>query len=481
MQSFVSTRSRTINKDGKILNKMEPIQIDRFLRQSQTVRNADLQEKDLQVRGISIDSRTLMPGDLFVAIRGQRFDGHDFVSIALEKGACAVVVEKTFAANIPAGALQIEVSDTTDFLMELAGWYRAQFSIPIIGLTGSVGKTTVKELLAGILSRRFRTEKTEQNRNNFIGVPLTLFQLNRSSEAAVVELGTNHPGEIARLSKIVAPTHALVTNIGSGHIGFFGSKEAIFREKKALPDAVVNGGTVYVNDQDPLLRNYQREGVRIKRIGLSENCDYRARLLGTDELGRVRFQINDEIEIQMQIPGRHHFLNGVLAAAIGLDLGLTQEEVKQGIESVQPVDKRMQVLKSGDIMFINDAYNANPESLRAAIDFLAELPVAPGRKRFLVVGDMLELGEQSELLHREIGQYLADKPVDFVFCYGEQAKFICREFDKISERNSHRWFGTQESLARELRRQAAPGDVVLIKGSRGMAMENVLQYLGIGE
>ena len=460
---------------------METIQLDTFLRQSQTVRKAELQGKDLGVHGISIDTRTLMPDDLFVAIRGERFDGHDFVPDALQKGACAVVVEKTFAASVPGGAVKIEVSDTTDFLMELAGWYRAQFSIPVIGLTGSVGKTTVKELLASVLSTRFRTEKTEQNKNNFIGVPLTLFQLNENSEVAVVELGTNHPGEIARLSGIVTPTHALVTNIGSGHIGFFGSKEAIFREKKALPDAVVGGGTVYLNDEDPLLKNYHREGVKIKRIGVSGKCDYRARLLGTDELGRVRFQINKGAEIRLQIPGRHQFLNGVQAAAIGLDFGLSQEEVKQGIEAVQPVDKRMQVLKSGGILYINDAYNANPESLRAAIDFLVQFPVQPGKKRFLVVGDMLELGEQSQHLHREIGQYLADKPIDFVFCYGEQARLICQTLSAAGKSDNYQWFGEHKSVAGAIREQAAPGDVVLIKGSRGMAMENVLHYLGIGE
>ncbi len=435
----------------------------------------------LTIGGVSIDSRTIGTGELFVAIRGERFDGHQFVAAARQAGAVAVVADESGAEVLAENNLPlVVVRDTLSFLMDFAGWYRSRFRIPIIGLTGSTGKTTVKEMLAAVLGRKFRVMKTLENMNNFIGVSLTLFRLDRETDVAVVELGTNHPGEIARLTRMVQPTHAAITNIGSGHIGYFGSKKAIFEEKRALLDGVNSEGTIYLNKEDRFLRGYHSEKARIKTFGLQKDADYRADFLGTDDLGRVRFRVNGGPDIRLQVPGRHHLLNALLAAAVGLDMGIPAEEVKTGLEAVAPVRQRMEMFTERGVLFINDAYNANPESMQAAIDFLCDLPVEEGRQKFLVVGDMLELGEQSEAAHRRIGEYLADRPIQYVFCLGEFGRFIYQSLKESKKTQVQvQWFPSHREAAAALEKQMRSGDVVLLKGSRGMAMENVLIHLGI--
>jgi len=370
--------------------------------------------------------------------------------------------------------------NTVDFLLEFAGWYRKKFNIPVVGITGSTGKTTVKEMIAAVLEERFKVMKTQGNQNNFIGVSLTLLNLTSSTELAVIEMGTNHPGEIARLTRAVKPTHAAISNIGRGHIGFFRSLEAIFQEKKSLPDGLSEGGVFFRNIDDEFLKKYHRKDIQIVDFGLNKNARYRANFLGADEFGRVRFRVNDGPEIYLKIPGKHHMINALLAAAVGSELGIEPEQIRNGLESVEPPDKRMEFFKKAGVLFINDSYNANPESLKAAIDLLCEIPLENEKKRYLVVGDMLELGELSESLHREIGKYLLNCPVDFVFGYGQYSRFICQEIeDSTTNRIQTRWFTRHEDIAYVLEKQLKPGDIVLLKGSRGMAVENVLTHLNL--
>jgi len=460
---------------------MEKVILQEFLqRYAAFVRTENL-PAELTIPGVSIDSRTVGTGELFVAIRGERFDGHQFAAAARQAGAVAVVADEAGVEDLSGSDLPlVVVKDTLSFLMDFAGWYRSRFTIPVIGLTGSTGKTTVKEMLAAVLGRKLRVMKTCENMNNFIGVSLTLFQLDRQTGVAVVELGTNHPGEIARLTRMLQPTHAAVTNIGSGHIGYFGSQEAIFEEKRSLLDGVNSGGTIYLNKEDRFLREYRSVRARVKTFALAEEADYRAEYLGTDDLGRVRFRVNGGPDIRLQVPGRHHLLNALLAAAVGLDMGIPAEEVKAGLEIVPPVRQRMEMFTEQNVLFINDAYNANPESMRAAIDFLCDLPAKEGRQKFLVVGDMLELGEQSEAAHHRIGEYLADKPIQYVFCMGEFGRFIYRSLKESKKTQVQaQWFSSHEAAAAALQKQIRSGDVVLLKGSRGMAMEKVLIHLGI--
>jgi len=460
---------------------MEKFEFDKFLHEAGVNGRMENLNGGLSVSGVSIDSRTIRPGEIFIALRGENFDGYRFIASAYEKGAVATVVQEGHElSENETGIPVLFVRESTDFLMQLAAWYRRQFSIPVIGLTGSAGKTTAKELLASVLRTKYRVVKTEGNKNNFVGVPLSLFHIMHNTEAGVFELGTNHPGEIARLTEIVSPTHGVVTNIGSGHIGYFGSKEAIYREKRSLLDGVSKDGRIYINEDDPLLRRYRREGVTIKKIGLSEGVDYHGLFSGMDGSGSVRFRVNDGPEILLPIPGKHHLMNGLLAAAIGLDLGISPDQVKEGLESVPPVHQRMEMLHSKNILFINDAYNSNPESLIAAIDFLRSLPAQSKGRRFLVLGDMLELGDLGEQEHHKIGEYLKQNPVDFVFSMGQ----LCRIIDETLRTGNGNpaqteWFVDYKSLADALAAAIRDGDVVLVKGSRGMAMENVFTYLGI--
>ncbi len=458
---------------------MKKVALNKFCETCRTVQRLENLAADFEIRGISIDSRTIHPGDVYVAIVGDRFDGHDFAAEAVRKGASAIVAaDGKKLKGLKKNQGIIRVSDTTLFLMEFGGWYRAQFSIPVIAITGSAGKTTTKELLAGILSRVYRVVKTLHNMNNFIGVPLTLLQISDVTDVAVVELGTNHPGEIGTLTDIILPTHAVITNIGSGHIGFFGSKEAIYIEKTALFERMKNGTRIYINAEDSFLKTYQNEDLSIKMCGLRTELDYQGDFLQMDERGCVRFRINHGPEIQLQIPGRHQLMNALLAGSIALDIGISPSRVKEGLESVTPQDKRMMTEKKNGVLIINDAYNSNPESLRAAIDYLCELPKASGGRRYAMLGDMLELGDRSEQEHREIGHYLAEKPVDGVICLGRFSRFICEVFreDKGDEIPAF-FFEQHEQAGKKLSSLLQEGDILLLKGSRGMAIEKIIPYL----
>ncbi|UCF63752.1 MAG: UDP-N-acetylmuramoyl-tripeptide--D-alanyl-D-alanine ligase [bacterium] len=458
---------------------MERTEITHFLQKSQTVKQSVNLPGQTVFPGISIDTRTLLKGEVYIAIRGERFDGHDFIPEAIKKGAVGIVYSDTAVTqNLSPDVFGLQVSDTLQFLMEFAGWYRSHYDLSVFALTGSTGKTTTKEMLAGILNRGFITLKTKKNLNNFIGVSLTLLELEKSTEMAVIELGTNHPGEIAILTQIVRPTHAAITNIGSGHIGFFGSQEAIFQEKTSLFENMSEGGNIYLNMEDPFLSCYTNNILRIHTYGLSSSYNFWACYLGMDQRGHIRFTINDGPEIMLQIPGKHQLMNGLLAGTVALDLGISYAEVKAGLESVLAPDKRMEIFDMKGIKVINDAYNSNPESLKAAIDFVIDLPVQTGCRKVLVLGDMLELGDQSEAAHLQIGEYLEDKPVDVVFCYGPYASLIVDILNSKKESSTMKEaFDSHKLLAEALGDVLHKGDILLLKGSRGMTLEKILEYL----
>jgi UDP-N-acetylmuramoyl-tripeptide--D-alanyl-D-alanine ligase len=461
---------------------MERMPIKSFLDTCVSVRKTENIPEDFLLEGVSIDSRTIQPGEMFIAICGENFDGHRFVKEAINKGAVAVVIQGSSEEHISDVDIgKIWVEDTIFFLMELAGWYRSQFDIPIIGLTGSTGKTTTKEMLSAILEIDANVVKTQRNMNNFIGVSLTLFQITRKTQKAIIELGTNHPGEMARLALISQPTHAAITNIGHGHIGFFGSMEKIYEEKCDLFKLMKGGGTAFLNMEDQFLSNFNKSDIHLIKYGTDPKYDYCGKLSGSDDWGRIKFSVNNGPEIQLQIPGRQQFYNGLLAASISLEMGVNMEKIRLGLSTVNSPDKRMEMFQYGGILFINDAYNSNPESLKAAIDFLYDLPKGTAAKKFLVVGDMLELGNQSEYEHRMIGEYLSRKSFDFVFCLGEQSKHILEGLEQgVTSRIEKGWFQNHKDLADAIKQYLGAGDIILVKGSRGMTMENVLYYLGIG-
>lgn len=462
---------------------IEPMMLKKFLGESRTIQATSNISEEFIVTGISTDTRSLQKGEVFIALQGEHFDGHDFLKTAIERGAAALVISQAHRLTAGMDTLPIlRVTDTLAFLMEYASWYRSQFSVQIIALTGSTGKTTCKEILASVLSRKYRIIKTPLNLNNFIGVSLSLLQLQKNVEVGIIEMGTNHPGEIATLTGMVRPTQAAITNIGSGHIGFFGSRQAIFQEKKTLLDGVTSGGKIYLNLEDEFLKNYKRPDVAIITYGLRENCTYQATLVRIDQWGHVYFSINHGPEIRVSLLGRHQLLNALLAGSVGMELGVPVTEIKEALETAISTDKRMEVQNRQGVTIINDAYNANPESLRAAIDFLESYSVTKNSRKFLVVGDMLELGEFSTDEHRRIGHYLQDKKIDFVFCLGPFSRLIVEELQKEKNHSIHsEIFTSHQDLARELNQRVRENDIVLIKGSRGMSMEKVLDYLDIKE
>lgn len=428
----------------------------------------------------SIDSRDFREGKMFIALRGERFDAHQFIEDVVRQGARGVVVDNRWFQANEARARQlpvvvIVVRDTLDFLQQLAAWNRRQFAIPVVALTGTSGKTTTREMIANVLGTQYRTLRNRKNENNQIGVPLTLLHINPNVEAAVVELGTNQPGEIPVLARWTAPTHALVTNVGPGHIGFFGSVDAIYREKTALLDATPSGGMIFLNTDDPLLARYHREGVEIVTVGTQPTNDVWGTIVSVDDQGCVAFRVRDEWQVQLRVPGKHQFYNALMAVAVGEALGIDTEEMREALENFRAPHQRMELITHNGVLFINDAYNANPDSTRAAIDFLTQ--VRPQARKFLVFGDMLELGALEEQLHREIGHYIAGTAVNEVLLYGNATRATEEGIRQKNATMLVHHFDEHRAIARHLQEVLRPGDVVLIKGSRGMQMEKVLSIL----
>ena len=417
---------------------------------------------------------------MFIALRGERFDAHQFIEDVVRQGARGVVVDNRWFQANEARARQlpvvvIVVRDTLDFLQQLAAWNRRQFAIPVVALTGTSGKTTTREMIANVLGTQYRTLRNRKNENNQIGVPLTLLHINPNVEAAVVELGTNQPGEIPVLARWTAPTHALVTNVGPGHIGYFGSLDAIYREKTALLDATPSGGMIFLNTDDPLLARYHREGVEIVTVGTQPTNDVWGTIVSVDDQGCVAFQVRDEWQVQLRVPGKHQFYNALMAVAVGEALGIDTEEMREALENFRAPHQRMELITHNGVLFINDAYNANPDSTRAAIDFLTQ--VRPRARKFLVFGDMLELGALEEELHREIGHYIAGTAVNEVLLYGNATRATEEGIRQKNATMVVHHFDEHRAIARHLQEVLRPGDVVLIKGSRGMQMEKVLSIL----
>jgi len=438
--------------------------------------------ENVSYQNLSIDSRTIQVGQFFIPLKGENFDGHEFVTAAVEKGASGIAVEsewysKQDQALFLKNVVVIVVRDTLDFLQKLSAWHRQHFMIPVVGITGSNGKTTVRKMIAEILTSKYAVLTNEGNQNNHIGVPLTLLKINTSHQVAAIELGTNHPGEIAMLTDLIKPDVGVITNIGKGHIGFFGSVEAIYREKRSLFENMKSGSVVFKNMEDAFLRNYQNSDLKIIRVGSSRAYDYHGRIISSDQFGCVKFSINAITEISLRIPGLHLFQNALMAAAVGLFFGIHAEGLKARLENFQPEKQRMQIYEKNGVLIINDAYNANPDSTVAAIDYLANLSAAKGRK-IIAIGDMLEMGDFGEEEHRMIGKFINGKPIDFVFLYGPLSTNVKKG---IIETNSFKgemhWYKTHEEIASHLAKILAPNDVLLVKGSRGMKMENVLKNL----
>jgi len=421
--------------------------------------------EDVLIESVSIDSRTLKPGALYIAVRGERHDGHDFVAAAAAAGAAAVMVAKPADAPLP----QIRVDDTLKAMTRLAGKWRRRMRALIIGVTGSNGKTTTREMLASILSRNNRTVASAGNLNNHIGVPLTLLSLRPEHEIGVVEMGANHPGEISRLCEIARPDIGVVLNAAPAHIEGFGSLDGVARAKGELFESLPRAGAGVINRDDAYC-DYWRHlltGRRVLSFGFSDQADFRARL--RDDGGAECLFDGAARECRLQLPGKHNIMNALAAAAAAHAAGVAGDDIVAGLEAVRPVAGRLQSLPGvNGLHLIDDTYNANPGSLAAALDVLAECP----GKRWLALGDMAELGPESAAMHADAGSRAKTAGVARLFAVGGEAAEACARFGDGAER-----FPSVEALAAAIAEQAADDVYLLVKGSRAARMERLVAAL----
>ncbi len=426
--------------------------------------------------GITTDSRRAGPGEVFFAIRGERYDGAEFVGAVLEKGAvCAVVNEDARVPDADRSAVAT-VPDTVKALGDAAGDYRSVFDGPVVAVTGSSGKTTAKEMTAAVLSTRFGVHKTLGNYNNFIGTPLSVFGLERTHTCAVFELGMSAPGEIARLAEIVDPHIGVVLNAGPAHMEFFDSVESVADAKMELLEALDADGTAVVNADEPLLAGAgDKTSAQVVRFGLAENADIRGRNVSVDERGRVSFTV-EGTELHLRLPGVHNVSNALAAFAVGKILGVEAGKAAKALESFDAPGSRLQVMESRGFILINDSYNANPLSMKTSAAVLESMTPGPEGRRMAVVGDMLELGAISRQAHRDVVTMFCGMEVDCLCLVGPLMKAAGIEAlgDRASEKRIVMFDDAADASA-FVRDYLRDGDVALIKGSRCMRMERIVE------
>ena len=426
------------------------------------------------VEKVSTDSRTLKRGDLFVALRGENFDGHKFVEAAAKSGAAGAIVDLEWNGKVPPNFALIRAGDTLLAYQNLAANYRKSLPLKVLAITGSNGKTSTKDFAAAVLGRKFRVTKTEGNFNNHVGLPRTMLEAASDDEIAVWEIGMNHPGEVAALAKLAAPDAAIITNVGIAHIEFMGSREAIAVEKGALAEAVGPQGTVVLNADDPFSKSIaERTRAKVVFAGTTAGTIHASEI--TQNANGSDFTILEgahRCRAQLPVPGLHMVQNAMLAVAAGRVFGLSLEESAAGLASAPLTKARLQIKQVRGVQFIDDSYNANPDSMKAALRTLVELD-ADG-KRIAVLGEMLELGDESEQGHREVGETAAALGVDHLIAIGNVAGAIAEAAERAGLEKST-VVGSTTEAAELLSEIAAPGDLVLIKGSRTARTERVIE------
>ena len=418
---------------------------------------------------VCTDTRKIQPGSLFVCLRGERFDGHSFASQAAQLGAAALLVDHPVDADVP----QLVVTDTGKALLQLAGWYRRRFQLPVVGLTGSVGKTTTKEFIALVLGAKYNTLKTQGNLNNEIGVPQMLFRLEDSHTAAVIEMGMNHFGEISRLTRAVAPTVGLITNIGVSHIENLGSRAGILQAKLEILEGMAPDAPLIVNMDNDMLRTVKLGDRPLLTFAIDDqSADFTATDIA-EQGSTTTFTVHHSAFTQpVTIPtvGIHTVYNALAAMAVGYVTGVDPAAAASALANYVPAGMRQNLVQVGGVQVIEDCYNASPDSMRAALQTLGKLPV---RRRYAVLGAMLELGDYAKEAHTQVGKMAAENGIDGVLAYGADAAYIVEAAKQAGLENA-RLFDTKEALAQSLAQQVQPGDGVLFKGSRGMHLEDVM-------
>jgi UDP-N-acetylmuramoyl-tripeptide--D-alanyl-D-alanine ligase len=424
--------------------------------------------------GYSIDSRTLQRGEVFFAVRGERFDGHDFVAQALEKGAVAAVVRKDRLAAFPSPASLIAVDDTLLALQALAACVRRAWGKPLVAITGSAGKTTTKDAVAQVLLRRFRVLKSEGNFNNHFGLPLMLLRLTPEHEMAVIEMGMSHAGEIAELARLAQPDVGVVTNVAPVHLEYFASIAGIARAKYELIQSLHPVGTAVLNADDEYVSQFGRDFKgRVLTFGLKTAADVRAENIVSRGLAGSGFDLVADAcheHVELPLVGSHNIYNALAAAAVGLEKGISPAEVKAALENLTAADKRGQVLTVRGVTVLNDCYNSNPKALLAMVEALRQVPA---ERRLVVAGEMLELGPAAEQMHRECGRAMAQGGVSKLLGVRGLAAAMVEEARRAGL--AAEFAATPEEAGAWLARETRAGDAVLLKASRGVKLERALE------
>lgn len=446
-------------------------------------------DQDCLINRISIDSRTLIPGDLFFAIIGPSFDGHDFIIEAFNKGAMGAVACKSVSSllqneEIDKNKVIVEVKDTLSALQNWSKYYKDKFKTFNICVTGSNGKTTTKEIIAHILSQEFPLLKTSGNYNNEIGIPLTLLRLNKSHKLLVAEMGMRGLGEIKTLTNFIPPDLALITNIGEAHIGLLGSKDNIFKAKSELLQSLDKDGIAIINKDDLYFFKMLEivKGKKLYTFGIENESDIMACNIRMVSDKGIRFTLevqNDKSrEIYFPLLGRYNIYNALAASAVAFALGIELDLIERGLSSFKPLDLHMQLSNFyNGIKILNDSYNASPISVKSALETLTE--VAQNNRKIAILGDMLELGEKTDFYHREVGKEVTELSIDTLITVGQGGKIIAQS-SKEEGMAEERVFSFEKNekriLAKKLLNLTKPGDFILLKGSREMKMEEILEF-----
>ena len=432
------------------------------------------EDRNKEVLSITTDSRKAEPGSLFIAIRGERVDGHDFVDSVFEKGALCVLSEQELPE---AEGNYILTASTLQAIKDLAEFYRQQLSVRVVGITGSVGKTSTKEMIASVLSEKYKVLKTLGNFNNELGLPLTVFRLTEEDEVAVLEMGISDFGEMHRLSKIARPDICVMTNIGQCHLEFLHDRDGILRAKSEIFDFIAEDGKIVLNgDDDKLSTLHEVKGITPVFFGLKSGREIYADELVSKGLRGTVCRIHTpegETEVHVPLPGRHMVMNALAGTAVGLELGLSLEEIRRGIEKVEALNGRFHMIEHNGMLIVDDCYNASPVAMMASLDILMD---AEGRK-VAILGDMFELGENELELHAGVGTHASRNAIDLLICVGERCRHMAEAAFEGGGCGEVLSIPTLDALLETLPRLVQSGDTILVKASHGMHFEKVVEKL----